>query len=487
MRNKQLPLSLQRTATIMKLKASAYLSLCIIFISAIVIISSSGCANIIPPEGGPRDSFPPVLIAAAPKDSATNFTGNRITLNFDEFVEIQNAFENILVSPVPNNIPIITSHLRTVNIKLKDTLEANTTYSINFGNALRDVNEGNVFKEFTYVFSTGRRLDQNTLSGRVIMAETGKIDTTLLVVLHRNLNDSAVAKEKPRYITKLDGKGNFIFRYLSAGTFALYAVPNEFSRHYDDTTKPFAFADSSVSTTQNSPITLYAYQLAKNDTAVKTPKTQNVNTKDRKKQDKQLRFQNNLESGQQDVLNNLDLTFSQPIKTFDTTKIILTAKDFTPVNNYTIVADRSKTRFSVVHNWPPNTDFNLLISKDAFTDSAGLALAKNDTIKFSTKKNEDYGSIRLRFKNLALAKNPVLQILQNNNILESSPLAGTEWLRKLYKPGEYDLRILYDENKNGKWDPGKFFGVHRQPEIVIPVNTKISVRGNWDNEKDITL
>ncbi|MEJ7678968.1 MAG: Ig-like domain-containing protein [Segetibacter sp.] len=133
-------------------KTSVYFSLFIIFISAIFIISSSGCANIIPPGGGPRDSLPPVLIAAAPKDSATNFTGDRITLNFDEFVEIQNAFENILVSPTPNNIPIISSHLRTVTIKIKDTLEPNTTYSINFGNALRDVNEGNVYKEFYLCF-----------------------------------------------------------------------------------------------------------------------------------------------------------------------------------------------------------------------------------------------------------------------------------------------------------------------------------------------
>src|SRR5215210_744161 len=471
----------------MKKSLSVYFSLFIIFISAILIISSSGCANIIPPGGGPRDSLPPVLIAATPKDSATNFTGNRIILSFDEFVEIQNAFENILVSPTPNNIPIISSHLRNVTIRIKDTLEPNTTYSINFGNALKDVNEGNIYKDFTYVFSTGKTLDQNTLSGKVVLAESGKIDTTLIVVLHRNLEDSAVAKEKPRYITKLDRQGNFTFRNLAAGTFALYAIPNEFSRHYDDTTKPFAFADSAISTTRTTPVTLYAYQLAKKDTTAKTTKPQNANTKDKKKQEKQLRFENTLESGKQGLLTNLELTFSQPIKTFDTTKIILANKDFTSVSNYTIAADTNKTRFSIIYNWPPNTEFNLLISKDAFADSAGLTLAKNDTIKFSTKANEDYGSVTLRFRNLDLTKNPVLQIVQNDKIIESSPLTTPEWLRKLYDPGEYDLRILYDDNKNGKWDPGTFFGVHQQPEIVITINTKLSVRSNWDNLKDIIL
>ncbi len=127
------------------------------------------------------------------------------------------------------------------------------------------------------------------------MAETGKIDSTLIVVLHRNFDDSAVAKEKPRYITKLDGKGTFNFKNLPAGTFALYAIPNEFSRHYDDTTKPFAFADSAIKTTQNTPVTLYAYQLAKRDTVAKTTKPASANLKDRNKQDKHLRFQSNLE------------------------------------------------------------------------------------------------------------------------------------------------------------------------------------------------
>lgn len=477
---------MQRTAIVMKINISAYFSLFVIFISIIFIISSSGCANIIPPGGGPRDSLPPVLIASAPQDSATNFTGNRITLNFDEFVEIQNAFENVLVSPVPDNIPVITSHLRTVNIRLKDTLERNTTYSINFGNGLRDINEGNIYKNFTYVFSTGRRLDQNTLSGKVILAETGKIDTTLIVVLHRNLNDSAAAKDKPRYIAKLDRKGNFTFHNLAAGTFALYAIPNEFSHHYDDTTKPFAFADSAISTTKNSPVTLYAYQLAKRDT-VKTAKTQNVKAKDRKKQDKQLRLQTNLESGKQDILSSLELTFSLPIKAFDSTQVILTDKNFVRVSNYTIVSDTNATRFIIAHSWLPNTDFNLLVSKDAFADSAGLTLLKNDTIKFSTKSNEDYGNVQLRFRNLDLSKNPVLQILQNDKLIEASPLTSPVWQRKLYKPGEYDLRILYDDNKNGKWDPGKFFGVHKQPEIVVTINAKFAVRSNWDNAKEITL
>lgn len=444
----------------------------------------------IPPGGGPRDSLPPVLIMATPKDSTTHFTGDRIALNFDEFVQIENGFENILVSPTPTNIPIINTHFRTVNIRIKDTLEPNTTYSINFGNALKDINEGNIATNFTYLFSTGSTLDSNTISGNVIMAETGKVDTTLIVVLHRNLDDSAVVKERPRYIAKLNGKGHFEFRNLAAETFALYAIPNEFSKRYDDTTKPFAFADSAINSTNNKPLTLYAYTLPKIDTAPPKSKTPAAakNKEDSKKEDKQLKFSINFDAGRQDLLKNLEITFDKKITKFDSSKVTLLDQDSNVVTNYSIVPDTNKTKFTIAYKWPENTQYKLILAKDAFADSAGTTLSKNDTIKFSTKRAADYGSVRLRFKNLDFSKNPVLQIVQNDKVTDSIPLTQKEWYRKLYEPGEYEIRILYDKNKNGTWDPGKFFGAHIQPEIVETLKVKLSIRANWDNELlDITL
>lgn len=456
-----------------------------IFFAAFYIIGSTSCANMIPPGGGLRDSLPPVLVVAAPKDSATHFTGNRIILNFDEFVEIQNAYENVIVSPNPVSVPIITSRFKTVTIKIKDTLEPNTTYSINFGNGLRDINEGNVATNFTYLFSTGSRLDTNTLSGKVVMAETGKVDTALIVVLHRNLDDSAVVKDRPRYIAKLDGKGNFKFRNLAAGTFAVYAIPNEYSKHYDDTTKPFAFADSVINSSHNKPLTLYAYQLQKIDTGTARPKAAPATGKT--KEDKQLRFQTNFDDGRQSLLKNLEINFNKKITSFDSTKITLLGPDSTVVTNYSIVRDTNKTRFTILYKWPENMGYRLIFRKDAFADSGGTTLARNDTIRFSTKRTGDYGTVRLRFKNLTLSKNPVLQLVQNDKIIDSIPLTQAQWSRKLMEPGEYEIRILYDNNKNGKWDPGKFFAKHTQPEIVITVNAKLSIRANSDNETEVTL
>jgi hypothetical protein len=467
----------------MKKRFSLYLSLIIIVISIILGVGSSGCANMIPPTGGPRDSIPPVLIAATPKDSTTNFTGNRITLTFNEYVEIENVQENIMVSPTPNNTPNIDYKLRTVSVKLRDTLEPSTTYAIDFGNAIKDVNEGNVFKNFTYVFSTGSTIDENTFGGKVIIAETGKADSTLIVVLHRNLADTAVAKEKPRYITKVDGQGNFQFRYLPAGTFAVYALPNDYSKRYDDTTKLIAFADRPITVTDSTrPITLFAFSLPKAIPAGAAAGT----TASSPTKDKQLRYTSTLEANKQDILKPIHFDFTRKVS-IDSTKIILTDKDLKPVAGYQLIADTNHTRFTIRYDWPANTAFNLLFDKNAFTDSAGATLPKNDTVRFTTKSLEEYGNVRIRFKNLDLSKNPVLQLVQNEKTVDSIPLTQAEWSRKIFPPGDYALRILFDANKNGKWDTGRFLGERHQPEIVMNLNTTFNVKANWDNEKEITL
>jgi hypothetical protein len=242
-----------------------------ISIISISVISGSGCANIVPPAGGFRDSLPPLLEKANPVDSSRNFTGNKINLSFDEYVQVDNFQQNVIVSPIPKVQPTATYKLNTVSVRLKDSLEANTTYTINFGDAIKDVNEGNVMKDFSYVFSTGPVIDSLSFSGNVVLAESGQTDSTLIVVLHIKAEDSAIVNGRPRYMTKLDGKGNFIFHNLPAGIFYVYAMKDD-SRTYRYSPKElFAFADSPIVVQQNTaPETLYAYQAVK---AGQTPST----------------------------------------------------------------------------------------------------------------------------------------------------------------------------------------------------------------------
>lgn len=447
----------------------------------------TGCANIIPPTGGPKDTLPPVLINASPKDSATNFHGKTVTLTFDEYVQLDDRInEQFIVSPNPDNPPFPEAKLRTVTIKLRDSLKPNTTYSFDFGNALKDLNEGNVLKNFTFVFSTGSTIASGTLSGNVTLAETGDADSTLIVVLHSNLNDSAVKKLRPDYYTRLDSSGNFHFRYLPSGKFNIYVLPNDYSKKYDDSTKMFAFYNSTVAPdSNNTGIKLYAYQQFKSKEKTAVAPAQPT-TKKGQAENKNLRITTNLDGGQQNILADLVLTISRRVAKYDSSKIALTDTAFQPVKSYTIKPDTSLTNFSVHYNWPENENYKLVIQKDAFADSAGNTLAKNDTISFKTKRESDYGSIRLRFNNLDLSKNPVLQFVQEDKIVKSVPLTAMEWSQKLFEPGEYTLRILYDNNKNGIWDPGDF-DKKLQPEIVQRIPRKLNIKSNWDNEVEINL
>src|SRR5882757_3897921 len=230
----------------MKIKHLLYTAAAFFFIYFLTI-GGSGCAQIGAPVGGPRDSIAPKLVSAFPKQNTTNFTGNKITLNFDEYVEVADAQKNVLVSPYPKTTPFVNYKFKTVTIKLKDTLKPNTTYSINFGDAIKDVNEGNLFRDFTYVFSTGNFIDSATFNGNVQLAETGGIDTTIIVLLYRNANDSSVQKTKPDYVARIRGDGRFKFVNLPEDTYKVYALKDgDYSKTYNAKTELFAFTNKDI-------------------------------------------------------------------------------------------------------------------------------------------------------------------------------------------------------------------------------------------------
>ena len=451
-------------------------------------VLNTGCANQIPPTGGVRDSLPPMLISAKPTDSSINFTGKKIILEFNEFVTVENPSQNLLVSPTSKIPPQVDSKLRTVTVIIKDTLEPNTTYTYDFGNAIKDINESNILKNFSYTFSTGNKLDDLQFTGKVLIAESGLTDSTLIAVLHRKAEDSAVIKESPRYISRIDKEGNFLFKNLPAGTFYLYAFQDPGSKRYGDSL--FAYADSPIIVSDSTkPVILYAYteiepRKPSRPSAGRTPPARGGNAA----ADKRLRLETTLQGGEQDLLKPFEVYFrSAPLKEFDSTKIIFADEKLKPITNYRIIRDTSNTKLTIDYPWVENTGYTIIVDKDFATDTAGRKLLKSDTLEFRTRKQSEYGSIRLRFPNLDLSKNPVLQIVQNGAVITSHVFRSRDYYVKLYIPGEYDLRILYDDNKNGKWDRGQFFGTRKQPERVVPITRKLIVKANWDAEVDITL
>jgi hypothetical protein len=469
------------------MKQSFVFSFIILILLSISAIFGPGCANIVPPQGGPRDSLPPRLVKASPADSTTNFRGNRIELTFDEFIDLQNVPQNLLFTPTFETNPVIDVRLRTMTIRLRDSLEANTTYSFNFGNALKDVNEGNVLPGFTYTFSTGPTFDTLSLRGNVVLSESGKIDTTLIVVLHRNLQDSAVVKERPRYITRLDRNGNFSFHNLPSGTFALYALGDAAGRRYNNR-QYFAFTDSPiVIRPAAAPITLYAYKEITAPTASTPASPAAGNRRNGAPEDKRLRYTTNLSSNQQDLLNPFVLTFEQGLRFLDTTKVrFVQDSTFSPVA-HTLALDSTKRLLTVQTAWKEGTPYHLIVDKDFAEDSLGRRLLKSDTISLTTRKSADYGRIRIRLRNADVSQNPVLQLLQNGTVVYAASIKGGQLSVPLFSTGDYDIQVLYDRNNNGKWDAGQFFGTRRQPEIVKPIERKLTVKAGQEADFEISL
>ena len=470
-----------------------YYSLPIVIIFAIVqIIVHTSCAVIVPPSGGPKDTLPPHLVNALPKDSSLHFKENKIVLTFDEFVDVKGAEQNMIVSPNPLHLPSVEYKLREVTVKLKDSLLPNTTYTIDFGNSIKDVNEGNIAKNFSYVFSTGNYLDSGELHGKVLLANNGKKDTTLIVVLHKNLNDTAIKKNPPLYYARLDSSGSFYFKNLPIEKFAVYALESSYSKRYDDSTQMFAFLDSTVNVHESSrEITLYAFQEAKRKEKKSSSST---NTTTQKKSDKsktappkeikvKLDAGNN---GKQDLLSPLSISFSKKYETIDTSKIILCDTLYKKLNGYSFLLDTSQEKVLINYSWKEDEKLCVVVAQDAVADSVGNTLANNDTLRFATQKESEYGSLKFRFNDADTLKNQVLQIIAQDKIVQTIPVTSKEYQIKLFPPGDYELRVLYDKNKNGKWDTGNFKN-KLQPEIVKDLKQKIKIKADWDNEFDMNL
>lgn len=449
----------------------------------LISVAGSGCAQIGMPTGGPRDSLPPVLLKANPPNGTIHFTGNRIVFTFDEYVHLQDLQRNLLVAPTPTIIPNINFKLKTVSIKIRDTLQPNTTYSFQLGNAIQDINENNPVRGFTYVFSTGDYIDSLKFNGNVILAETGKPDSTLLAFLYKNLDDSAVYKEKPRYVARLDSSGNFQFKNLAEGDYHLYALKDESGQKmYNNPSQLFAFADSVIHvSTITTSVELFAYAEEKEE-----KKPIPSGTINKKNAEKVLKYSTSLVGKAQDLLSPVTINFIVPLKNFDSAKIKLTDTSYNPVSSASISIDTTFKQVTVKNNWIEETQYKLIIDKDFAMDTLGDKLKKTDTISFKTKKNSEYGSIKLNFKNLEKIAHPVLQFVQSNKVVNSYKMESPVWSLKLFNPGEYELRILDDENQNGKWDPGNYH-LKKQPEKATAIPKKISIRADWENETDIVL
>ena len=212
----------------------------------------SGCANIQRPMGGPKDVTPPRLLKATPSNMSRNFKAKIIQLDFDEYFKLANQYTEVTMSPAQDKPPEYKIKSKSLFIVLKDTLQKNTTYVINFGKAIADVNEGNVLKNFTYVFSTGPHIDSLSVSGSVTNTLTQKKEKDVTVMLFPIEKDSLYfGKKKPSIYATTDTAGNFSINNLHDGDYRIYALEEKTpDRIYNKDDELIAF--------QKQPIHLYA-------------------------------------------------------------------------------------------------------------------------------------------------------------------------------------------------------------------------------------
>ncbi|WP_316735617.1 Ig-like domain-containing protein [Pedobacter aquatilis] len=193
-------------------------------IALAIIACFFGCASPQPITGGPQDKTPPKVLSITPKNLTRNFNAKKIVIDFDEYFKIVDETKEFTISPELEKAPILKIKKRSLEISIADTLEKNTTYTLNFGKAIADINESNVLKNFSYVFSTGPEIDSLSLSGNVTNGFTGESEMDVTVLIFPVERDTLFGKKRPSIYTLTDSSGNYKLNNLRKGKYKVYAI-----------------------------------------------------------------------------------------------------------------------------------------------------------------------------------------------------------------------------------------------------------------------
>jgi len=195
--------------------------------TCVVAVFLAGCAQVRSISGGEKDTEAPRVVSAEPAFFTRAFSESSFTLEFDEFVQLSDVQQELLISPPLKKAPKVKVRQKNVDVSWTDSLAAQTTYIFQFGKAIRDVNESNILQDFTYVFSTGSAIDSLHCEGNAVDAFTDKPASSLKILLFDSLSHVFLADKRPAYLTRSDADGHFRFDYLRSGVFTLCALSDE--------------------------------------------------------------------------------------------------------------------------------------------------------------------------------------------------------------------------------------------------------------------
>ena len=198
-----------------------------LFSVLLLLLLLASCARMGRPDGGWYDETPPRVVGASPADGGVNVSANKVHIYFDEFIKLDNATEKVVVSPPQLEQPEIKSTGKQIKVELKDSLKANTTYTIDFSDAISDNNEGNPLGNYTYSFSTGDHIDTLEVSGHVVQADNLEPVKGILVGLYGEMEDSCFIKKPMLRVARADSRGHFIIRGVAPGNYRIYALQDQ--------------------------------------------------------------------------------------------------------------------------------------------------------------------------------------------------------------------------------------------------------------------
>ena len=346
----------------------------------ILLIIIAGCAKISAPTGGPKDREPPFVVKCDPVNGARNFKGNEVSVTFNEYVVLEKINDKFMVSPPMKKRPKIFLRGKSVHVQYDEALRDSTTYTFNFQDAIRDLNEGNVLNNFQFVFSTGPEIDSLSVTGNVYNALSLDAPEETLVLLYSRLYDSAVIKRLPDYISRVDKNGYFRIDNVKAGKYRLYALKDaDNSKNFNLPDEQFAFLKDTIEvSSQNDYI-----PVIKDTVKVKPPSVKTVDTIILKGKYKLILFQppkiaHYLTSSNRSQPYKLTYTLSLPP---DSAGFGFSIPETSPGSYY---IQRSRNNDSILV-WL--TDSSLYARPDIktlvrypFTDTTGKVIQKQDSI-----------------------------------------------------------------------------------------------------------
>jgi len=505
----------------------------------LVLFLLNSCARVGRPSGGDKDTIPPQLISSQPPHATVNFKGKELILNFDEYVSINNPVKNILISPPLDNLPSIKpSGIASKKFKIifNEELLPKTTYLINFGESIVDFNEGNKLNNLQLVFSTGPQIDSLKLKGKIQPVYFSKPPENIIVGLYdaSTFNDSVVFKQKPYYVTNVDKSGQFEFQFLRGGHYKIIAIGDKnLDYKYRQGEESIAFSDKIIEIPKDSMVNLFLFkeypslkienieQKSNQHTLIEFkghPDSLKVNfeipsnkfikvfepdklhlwyvtesdsiklsipiSKNRQKKYYRKRITASdsllLKFSTQGTLQSTDslkISGSQPIESFDKDKIVLT-KDSLPV----LFSIRSLADNNLLMDFEKDFDklYHLTVLPGSITSFSGYKNKDTLQVKFKIPKAEKYGKLIVNVKNKQPQQPVFIEIIKNGKVITKTPTqTDNQFQIESLLPGKYNIRIIFDDNKNNRWDTGNYLK-HIKPERSFEPSQPVEIRANWD-------